>query len=262
MQQIKEIKSCYIGPEISPEQFIPEHIFLFVAKGTITGYDGHKSHTMKSGDCCIIRKNNLARYNKETDHGEFEKVVVVLDEDFLRNYMSKRGIKETTSPQQEAFIPLEKDPLIPMFITSLMPYYNESGNIDGTFSEIKREELLLILLKIHPELEAVLFDFGKPDKIDLKEFMLHNFRFNASIERFAYMTGRSLAAFKRDFKSIFNTSPGKWLVQRRLEEAFFLINKKGKRPSDIYLDLGFEDLSHFSFAFKKLFGKNPTEVRG
>lgn len=260
MQQIKEIKSCYIGPEISPEQFVPEHIFLFLAKGTVTGYDGHKSLTMSSGDCCIIRKNNLARYTKETDHTEFEKVVVVLDEEFLRNFMSKRGIKENISTEQRAFIPLAKDPLIPTFISSLIPYYNEAGNIDGAFSEIKREELLLILLKIHPELEPVLFDFGKPDKIDLKEFMLHNFRFNAGIDRFAYMTGRSLAAFKRDFKAIFDMSPGKWLVKRRLEEAFFLISKQGKRASDIYLDLGFEDLSHFSFAFKKQFGKNPTEV--
>lgn len=24
-----EIKSCYIGPEISPEQFIKEHFFLY-----------------------------------------------------------------------------------------------------------------------------------------------------------------------------------------------------------------------------------------
>ncbi|WP_456151986.1 helix-turn-helix domain-containing protein [Arcicella aquatica] len=44
------------------------------------------------------------------------------------------------------------------------------------------------------------------------------------------------------------------------EEAYFLIEKKNKKPSDIYLELGFEDLSHFSFAFKKLFGKAPTEL--
>jgi len=28
----------------------------------------------------------------------------------------------------------------------------------------------------------------------------------------------------------------------------------------IYLDLGFEALSHFSFAFKKLFGLTPSEL--
>ena len=81
------------------------------------------------------------------------------------------------------------------------------------------------------------------------------------MERFAYLTGRSLSAFKRDFKTVFNETPNHWLVQKRLQEAYFLIDKQHKKASEIYLDLGFEDLSHFSLAFKKLFGVRPTEVK-
>jgi len=90
--------------------------------------------------------------------------------------------------------------------------------------------------------------------------MNRNYKFNVSVERFAYLTGRSLSGFKRDFKSIFNQTPNKWLVQKRLQEAHFLIQKKNEKPSEIYLELGFEALSHFSFAFKKLFGLTPTEL--
>lgn len=32
---VAEIKSCYIGPENSPEQFIAEHFFLYQAKDNI-----------------------------------------------------------------------------------------------------------------------------------------------------------------------------------------------------------------------------------
>jgi len=81
-----------------------------------------------------------------------------------------------------------------------------------------------------------------------------------SMQRFAYMTGRSISAFKRDFKQIFNDTPNHWLVQKRLQEAHFLIEKQAKKPSEIYFDLGFKDLSHFSFAFKKQFGLAPTEI--
>ena len=88
--------------------------------------------------------------------------------------------------------------------------------------------------------------------------MNRNFHFNVQLKRFAYLTGRSLATFKRDFEKIFHTSPGQWLLQRRLQEAHYLITEKGRAPSDVYLDLGFEDLSHFSFAFKKEFGKAPS----
>ena len=30
--------------------------------------------------------------------------------------------------------------------------------------------------------------------------------------------------------------------------------------SEVYLEVGFEDLSHFSFVFKKEFGRTPSEV--
>jgi AraC-like DNA-binding protein len=47
-----------------------------------------------------------------------------------------------------------------------------------------------------------------------------------------------------------------------LQEAHFLIQKKGRKASDVYIEVGFEDLSHFSFAFKKLFGFAPTQLTG
>ncbi|WP_410566174.1 helix-turn-helix domain-containing protein, partial [Bacillus sp. SIMBA_033] len=50
-----------------------------------------------------------------------------------------------------------------------------------------------------------------------------------------------------------------WLLQKRLREAHYLLGK-GKMASDIYTDLGFEDLSHFSFTFKKLYGIPPSKV--
>lgn len=80
------------------------------------------------------------------------------------------------------------------------------------------------------------------------------------MERFAYLSGRSLSAFKRDFKSIFDDAPNHWLVRRRLAEAYFLIEKKHQRPSDIFVELGFETLSYFSFAFKKHFNLSPSDL--
>jgi AraC-like DNA-binding protein len=261
--KLTTITSCYIGPRISPEQFISEHFFLFLAKGTITGYDGQKSHTMTPGEYCLARKNHLGRYHKQREDGEFEKVVMVFDEAFLKDFLLR--YPSAGRPQgyhsDQAFILLKKSPLVEGFIGSLQPYYDAQGEIDATFSKVKREELLLILLETNPGLADILFDFAAPGKIELKSFMNRNYRFNVSIERFAYLTGRSLSAFKKDFKLAFSDTPSHWLIQKRLQEAHFLIEKDGRKPSEIYLDLGFEDLSHFSFVFKKRFGRNPSELR-
>ena len=258
--RVTSIQSCYIGPAISPEQFIPEHFFIYLIRGSIVGYDGHHNAVMKAGEYCIARKNHLARYSKQKDEGAFAKVVVIFDEAFLKEYQSKYKISATPSTLKGSFLAGGQNQRVQTFISSLEPYYRESGKLDEPFANLKREELLLILLQIQPEWANALFDFGIPEKIDLQAFMNNNYKFNVSTERFAYLTGRSISAFKRDFKQIFNDTPSHWLIQKRLREAYFLINKKGKKPTDIYLDLGFENLSHFSFAFKKLFGIAPTSL--
>jgi hypothetical protein len=56
---------CLSGPEILLEQFIPDHVFLYVTKGTVTGFDGSKNYTLRAGDYCLVRKNRLAKYNSE-----------------------------------------------------------------------------------------------------------------------------------------------------------------------------------------------------
>ncbi|RZJ65426.1 MAG: AraC family transcriptional regulator, partial [Flavobacterium sp.] len=124
------------------------------------------------------------------------------------------------------------------------------GQLGSELLKLKVREITLLLLEKKPELASVLFDFNQPGKIVLKDFMLRNFHFNVSVERFAFLTGRSLSGFKRDFESIFGTSPRRWLQQKRLEEARFMIGS-GRKPSEVYVDVGFENLSHFSSAFKK-----------
>ncbi len=257
---LMEMNSCYLGPEISPEQFIPEHLFLFLVKGTMNGYDGNVHYTLNAGEYCLVRKNRLARYNKVKGSNGFEKVAVLFDEIFLKSYQNKHLTHSQDLDTKETFLILHPTEQIPNFINSLKPYYKGEGKIDAKMVDIKREELLTILLQSQPELANVFFEYGNPYKINLEEFMNRNYQFNVSLERFAYLTGRSLSAFKRDFKTIFNEPPSRWLTKKRLKEAYFLMEKKNKKPSEIYLDLGFEDLSHFSYAFKKKFGLAPTKL--
>ena len=248
------------SPDIWQEQFISSHIFLYVKKGVLRFFDGDKTVTFKSGQYFIARKNRLARYIKERSTDEFDYVAFLYEEDFLKSFQDKYAIQEKDFYAVDTFVRIKETEVIPYFIRSLNFYYNSLGKRNDAFRNVKHEELLIILLQNQPELAGLFFDFGIPQKIDLEKFMNDNYRFNVSIERFAFLTGRSLSAFKRDFKNTFKTSPGKWLVQKRLEEARFLIKEKNQKASDIYLNLGFENLSHFSYAYKKRFGYSPSKV--
>lgn len=247
--------------KILKEQFIPDHVFLFVVTGEIRFFDTSKSYKITAGECCIVRKNRLVRFIPSSGANEFEPVLFCFEQSFLREFQKKyKNTKSTGFETEDSLIKIAKPALLDDYILSIKPYYKGVMELDELFEDLKYEELLLILLQSQPALSGFLFDFKIPYRVDLEAFMNRNFKFNVSIQQFAYLTGRSLSAFKRDFKTVFNDTPSHWLVRRRLQEAYFLIETGRQKPSGFYLDLGFESLSHFSFAFKKGFGITPSEV--
>jgi len=188
------LQSCHLGPGISPEQVISDHFFLYLLKGAMIAYNGNKYYQFNSGDSCIARKNHLLRYNKQQMDGEFKKIVIVLDEAFLKRFLARHPTCISISDQDDSILPVKDDRLLTSFIRSLEPYYKGEAVIEEAFADLKREELLLILLEKDPGLANVFFNFSAPEKIDIEAFMSQNFKFNVPLERFAFLTGRSLSA--------------------------------------------------------------------
>ena len=141
---------------ISPEQFIADHTFAYVIKGVMHLYDGNKIYTLRSGDCGLARKNRLARFKKEKENNELEKVFVFFDEKFLRMFQEKHQVKATKFNSNETILPIDKNDLMQNFVHSLLPYYKH-GKINEAFANVKREELLIILLQQQPELAGLFF---------------------------------------------------------------------------------------------------------
>jgi AraC-like DNA-binding protein len=183
-----------------------------------------------------------------------------LKEDVLRKYALERSLNTREKYQDKANLRLPDSPYIKSFFNSLKPYLEDPKNIKDPLSILKVKEAVELLMRLNFDLTDFLFDFSEPHKVDLEAFMVQNFKFNVPIEKFAKLTGRSLASFKRDFNKTFNSPPRQWLQLTRLTEAHFQIEKNKKKPSSIYLELGFESLSHFHYAFKKQFGYTPKDI--
>lgn len=248
-------------PQLIPEQFVPDHVFIYIERGRIHCYDGSRSQVLGPGEYYLFRKHQLIRYSLPEGSDGTRFIRLCFEEALLKKFQDSHYPLVVPSSSPDAFIKLKKNKLIPDFVRSLKRIYHQ-GEIEQAFTAVKQEELLIILVQAQPELAGVLFDFGKPAKLDLKAFMLSHYTFNVSVAQFAYLTGRSLSAFKRDFSQLFHQTPSRWLVHKRLQEAYFLLHEQHKKPSEIYLDLGFEAFSHFSAAFKKQFGLSPTELTG
>lgn len=255
------VYSCYFTRSREGEQFVHEHILSYQLSGILTINDGHKEYVFKEGDLRFVKRNRLLKFNKQPpEGGEFRSLSIYLDQETLRNFAREYNYQAGVHEEGNAILDIKFDPLLKSYIDSLLPYEKAERPFNEALLSLKLKEAIMVLLQTNPELKNVLFDFTEPGKIDLAAFMNKNFHFNVQISRFAYLTGRSIATFKRDFEKIFHMSPGRWLQQKRLQEAHYLIKNMGKAPSDVYLDLGFENLSHFSFAFKKLYGVAPSKM--
>lgn len=220
-------------PAISPEQFVPDHLFLYIGAGELRVYDSNQRLTLQAGDSYLVRKNRLVRYDQGSAGADCKLTFFCFEEEFLRSFQVRHGIAAKKARPSATFVPLSRQEIIPAFMRSLPPYQDAAGKLAAVFAEVKYEELLLILLQQQPELADILFDYGVPGKINLEEFMQRNFTFNVSLARFAFLTGRSLSAFKRDFHAIFHETPSRWLVHKRLQEAYFLLTQTHQKPSAI-----------------------------
>lgn len=241
--------------------FFEHSTLVLQVSGHFTLETANQKVSMSAGEMLLIRKNQLGELTKMPLNSEsYETVIICLKEDLLRQYALEKQIEPAQRYTGQPNILIPKNDFLQGFFQSIIPYVRHpEEQVTKDLGMLKVREGVQLLLHAMPELKDFLFDFSEHHKMDLEKFMLSNFHFNVPVEKFAQLTGRSLAGFKRDFQKTFHMPPRQWLQEKRLTEARHLIEKKNKKPSAIYLDLGFESLSHFSHSFKKMFGKAPSE---
>jgi AraC-like DNA-binding protein len=246
----------------SSEHYFPEHALGIMLTGESHYFSNEGTFVMKEGTICLMRRNQLFKKRKLTGpNGEPPSLIsIFLDQHTLRRYAEENNIIKQYVYKDKAMIDLKGNLFLKGFFDSLLPYINNPKKMTEKIAGLKTMEAVALLLQAGDFFQSFLFDFQEPHKIDLETYMNHNYRYNIPLLSFARFTGRSLSAFKRDFTKIFETTPEKWLQQKRLEQAHYLIAEKKLRPTEVYLEVGFENLSHFSRSFKKKFGVNASDL--
>jgi len=82
-----------------------------------------------------------------------------------------------------------------------------------------------------------------------------------SLHELAATAGLSTSHFARAFKQSEGTSPHRYVVSRRLQQARQLLAETELRLSEIANATGFADQSHFSRQFRKHLGVTPSSYR-
>ena len=256
------MESCHHEKLVADSIYVNQRVLLCILSGKIV-FDFEKGgQTIGGGQIGLLNRSTYAPYQKHgTSDKGYASVLFFLDDVMVQRFCAERDLKkeENLEHLKECFVSESTLQFID-FVRSVLNLFHSDLKHDPDLLQLKVKELLIYLTSQHPEIVNLLLQDAQPIKRDLVEIMEANFLKYASLEEFAYMSGRSLATFKRDFKEVFGTTPARWLKDKRLEYAKYLLSHTGLNVTDVYGQVGFANYSHFSKAFKNHFGYSPSKI--
>jgi AraC-like DNA-binding protein len=256
----KIVVACSGDRRYGGEIIFADNVLVTVLAGELKVVQAHRTQHCEAGTTVLLPRHQpatLLKYPK--DGAAYQAIILTLPTALVRAYYTEHA-PVPAQPAAASLLLFPKNPLLQSLFTSLLPYLELAHQLPEKLLAVKVAEALEVLRSLDPASDGVLADFTEPGKLNLVEFMEANYRFNLPLAKFSYLTGRSLTTFKRDFKKAFQLSPQRWLTQKRLALAHYQLTEKGRKPVELYLEVGFENLAHFSYAFKKQFGYSPTAL--
>ena len=251
--------SCYEDKFFKSDIMFDQHMLVWFISGETKIISTDATYFFRQGEIFLIPRNYLATIINYPKDGKPHKTVVMhLSTDFLTTYYQDLDVKPMTSSSAK-ILSFRNHPLLESCLSSLIPYF-DLKDLPTELASLKIKEAVSILRSVNSDVDNVLANFEEPGKVDLAGYMEKNFMFNLTIDKFSYLTGRSLTTFKRDFHKAYNMTPQRWLTKKRLELAHYQLSEKKMKPTDVCFEVGFENLSHFSYAFKKCFGYAPSTL--
>lgn len=243
------------------------NFFVYVLSGKKKFKTLRSEYMIYAGDAIFVKKgaNIIHKFFDE----DFCALMIFVPDHFIKNVVENNFTSPINEKEQsenentDTVIPLHLNEVLNTYFQSLFAYFLQADSPPKNLLEIKFNELILNLISSKPNrpLCCHFKSLCYERKSSLREIMESNFAFNLTLEEFARLSARSLTTFKRDFADLYNTSPGKWLMQKRLEYSKHLLETTDKSIADLTFESGFENTSHFIKVFKQAYGTTPLQFK-
>ncbi|TIH12703.1 AraC family transcriptional regulator [Marinifilum sp. JC120] len=251
--------------EIRHEVCVSQHSLVFVLEGTKHIHSADGDMVIRKGEAFFCCKGcHIMSEMIPENGGTFDTVLFFFDDPIFASFVSQLSVKKTnsTSPERSAFNIKVADQ-VGIYLASMLSLFDSPLGKNNDFLRLKVQELLHYICTTpgNDEFLSFLISCRDVGRADLPALMEQYFNKNISLETIAELSGRSLSSFKREFKKIYNTTPARWIRERRMSWAEQLIRNSDKSITEISYESGYESLSHFSTLFRKNYGVTPREYR-
>ncbi|WP_041959282.1 helix-turn-helix transcriptional regulator [Sulfurospirillum arsenophilum] len=249
------------------EAYMEQNLLNIILEGKKMLHTKSGDVEVRAGEAFFLSRGEYVM-SEVCEGGKYACLLIFFDEKVIGNWLSPILEKlplhvKMPSHTPEPFCKIELTPIMKSTALSLLPFIEQKPAFVDRILVLKLQELLLLLLG-SPEGSKLVSYFHTllPRGIDLKVFMEANFAQNWSIAEFAKHSGRSLSAFKTEFASQLKATPMKWILDKRVEHAHFLIKKGGLSIGEASFRAGFKSQSHFTRLFKARHIQTPKDLTG
>ncbi len=261
------VGSCYVKyngkREHGMHMYYPATFLIYVEHGNLEIDFENTKYKYTEGDFCLVRKYTNAYFAKvfSEEKGESKSYTFIMPDVFLRKITAHYKFEKNLQSIGDRIIKITPNEGLKSIVNDVKSTLDDNMELSTVAFEAKVENTFKTIIDTNPKLAILFKEFSLAQRADLTLFMYNNYMYKQPLETMAKLSGRSLSTFNREFKLIFNTTPHRWILKKRLQLAYDLLINTNDTVGDIYLQAGFEDLAHFSKAFKKEYGINPSEVK-
>ena len=240
-----------------------KNVFSFLREGTKEVIADNQASTigprrfllMKSGNCLMTETVSAANRT-------YNSILLFFTDEMLFDFLERNQLHANRSKAAKAFHVCQYDSYSRHFVESLEKISRLDSKLQSSLLVAKFEEIMIYLIQQEgPAFLACLLRHHDSQTQRLLSVVSHNELNKLTLQELAFLSHMSISTFKREFEKHFQASPIKWFQEKRLAHAAFLLGNTAKRPSDIYEEVGYENLSNFIQAFKKHFGMTPKQFQ-
>ncbi|WP_417530121.1 helix-turn-helix domain-containing protein [Marinobacter lipolyticus] len=273
-EHLEIIRYQHRKQEVVNEVVLNKSLLLFVNKGGKRLKVSDEEAILSDHQGAFIPKGSYIM-TEVADHqcpNGFESLMVLIEDEFLGSFFSNQAIRlpiPEREPRPEPsmlkpWVSFEKTPFLDTSMLSLRAFFDYPERVNSLFLEEKVREILFYLLDTsccHQLLSHMKFTSAGGRNARLRQFLESHYMQPWSVEQFAEKFGLSVSTFKRECNSSLGMSPKRWINKRRLKSARQRLLCGHESLTDIAMELGFVDGSHFSRMFRKEFKSSPSAYR-
>lgn len=257
------IESCIHSMGAEGTMFLEEHLLMMVLDGTATLSYGKQTYIVHKNEMILLKKATSVHYEKEGNPENadiFDSLMFCLKDELLKEFLTLQNvsiphmteeIKNTVNPMNDCLI---------AFARSLKPYFNNPTSVNPGLLRLKIMEMLYDVSACSKNMFRQILLLRQPVRTDIRQVVEQHYASPVTLPELAYLSGRSLSSFKRDFQNTYNAPPAQWIREHRLSKAKEMLQNTNLSVSDVCYSLGFENPTHFSRIFKEQYGISPSET--